>query len=85
MTARDNLVTTLMNLFARTRNGHMDAHRAEAERLVDEALNEKAYVLSEIIADDSWSRRDRWGRYEREEYEAGMRRAAELIEPEVTS
>jgi dihydroxyacetone kinase len=79
MTARDTLVTSLTNLFARTRNGRLDAHRAEAERLVDEAMTETAFTLSETIADDSWSR------YQREEYEAGMRRAAELIQPEVTS
>ncbi|MET7939661.1 hypothetical protein [Streptomyces sp. NPDC005302] len=47
MTARDTLVTTLESLFARTRNGRMDAHRAEAERLVDEALREQAGALSE--------------------------------------
>ncbi|MFG3014326.1 hypothetical protein ACGFZB_28685 [Streptomyces cinerochromogenes] len=40
-TARETLTTTLTNLLARTRNGRMDAHRAEAERLVDEALAEE--------------------------------------------
>jgi hypothetical protein len=47
MTARETLVTTLTNLLARTRNGRMDAHRAEAERLVDEALGEHAHELAE--------------------------------------
>nr|WP_159059621.1 hypothetical protein [Streptomyces antibioticus] len=47
MTARDTLVTTLTNLLARTRNGRMDEHRAEAERLVDEAVKEHAHALTE--------------------------------------
>jgi hypothetical protein len=49
VTARDTLVTTLTNLFARTRNGRMDAHRAEAERLVAEALTEQACGLSDVV------------------------------------
>ncbi|WP_432157784.1 hypothetical protein [Streptomyces sp. bgisy153] len=55
MSARETLTTTLTNLFARTRNGRVDAHRAEAERLVDEVLNEQARDLSDglyHIADD---------------------------------
>jgi hypothetical protein len=42
MTARETLVATLTNLFARTRIGHFDVHRVEAERLVDDALKEQA-------------------------------------------
>ncbi|MFB7114062.1 hypothetical protein [Streptomyces sp. NPDC056291] len=47
MSARETLVTTLTNLFARTRVGRMDAHRADAEKLVDDALRESAHALSE--------------------------------------
>ncbi|MER7922155.1 hypothetical protein ABTY96_03290 [Streptomyces sp. NPDC096057] len=39
-TARETLVDTLTNLLARTRNGRMDTHRAEAKRMVDEAFKE---------------------------------------------
>lgn len=42
----------------------------------------RAEVLREAadaIEADSWSRRDRWGRYEREEREAGMCDAAALL------
>jgi hypothetical protein len=46
-------------------------------------LDDHADYLAEKLTDDSWSRRDHWGRYEREEYEAGMRKAADLIAPEV--
>ncbi|GAB1326947.1 hypothetical protein [Streptomyces sennicomposti] len=42
MTARETLVTTLTNLLALSRRGRMDAHRAEAERLVDDVLHEAA-------------------------------------------
>lgn len=45
--ARETLTTTLTNLLARTRNGRMDAHRAEAERLVDAVLTEHAHGLAE--------------------------------------
>lgn len=47
MTARDTLVTTLESLFARTRNGRMDEHQAEAERLVDEAVKEHVHAKAE--------------------------------------
>ncbi|HLL34198.1 MAG TPA: hypothetical protein VK545_09965 [Streptomyces sp.] len=50
--ARETLTTTLTNLLARTRNGRMDAHRAEAERLVEEALKEHAHELAEEIRRD---------------------------------
>ncbi len=40
MTARETLTTTLTHLFAASRRGRMDLHRAEAERLVDEVLKE---------------------------------------------
>jgi hypothetical protein len=46
VTARETLVTTLTNLLAVARNGRMDAHHAEAERLVDEALKEHAHELA---------------------------------------
>lgn len=42
MTAYDTLVTTLTNLLAVSRRGRMDAHRAEAERMVDDVLHEAA-------------------------------------------
>lgn len=38
--AKETLVSTLTNSLALTRVGRLDAHRKEAERLVDEALNE---------------------------------------------
>ena len=49
MTKRETLVRTLTNALAVTRVGRMDAHRAEAERLVDEALKEHAHELAERI------------------------------------
>lgn len=49
MTARETLTTTLTNLLARTRNGRTDAHRAEAERLVGEALQEHRSDLAEAV------------------------------------
>ncbi|MEU3285599.1 hypothetical protein [Streptomyces longwoodensis] len=45
MTARETLVTTLTSLLAVSRRGRMDAHRAEAERLVDEAFHESTARL----------------------------------------
>ncbi|MEV5319143.1 hypothetical protein AB0K92_16060 [Streptomyces sp. NPDC052687] len=65
--ARETLTTTLTNLLARTRNGRMDAHRAEAERLVDEALKEHAHELAEVVR-----------YFDRHPYEV-----ADLIDPEV--
>lgn len=47
MSARETLTTTLTHLFAASRRGRMDVHRAEAERLVDEALSEHAHALAE--------------------------------------
>ena len=84
MTARETLTTTLTNLLARTRNGRMDAHRAEAERLVDEALSEHAHGLAEE------SRRFVGPRaYPGESefitrYVAGWHHAIDRIDPEVT-
>ncbi|MFE0326310.1 hypothetical protein ACFW08_05775 [Streptomyces sp. NPDC058960] len=49
MSARETLTTTLTNLLARTRTGRMDAHRAEAERMVDEALKEHAQRSGEAF------------------------------------
>lgn len=42
MSAKETLVATLTNCLAVTRVGRMDAHRKEAERLVDEVLHEEA-------------------------------------------
>lgn len=84
MSAVERLVTALASSWATSGRGPYSKHEARARELVDDALYEHAETLADIITDDSWSRRDRWGRYEREEYEAGMRRAAELIIPEVT-
>lgn len=50
----------------------LDAYRAEVR---SDAFREAA----DAVEDDSWSRRDRWGRYEREEYEAGVRHASNLV------
>lgn len=36
--------------------------------------------VAQAISADSWSRRDRWGRYEKEEFESGMHRAEVLAE-----
>lgn len=56
MTARGDLIGTLTNLYARTRNGRMDAHKAEAERLVDAVLHEAAERLRRLVthAEDPW-------------------------------
>lgn len=81
MTARDTLVTTLTHLFAASRRGRMDAHRAEAERLVDEVLKEAAHEAAERIRLHDW-----------DEGCAGVgccadtpQEAADLIDPEVSS
>ncbi|WP_405620278.1 hypothetical protein [Streptomyces sp. NBC_00076] len=49
MSARETLTTTLTNLLARTRNGRLDAHWREAERLVSEALKEHAHELADSV------------------------------------
>jgi hypothetical protein len=51
VTARETLVTTLTSLLAVSRRGRMDAHRAEAERLFEEAMREIARVLSEGLVE----------------------------------
>jgi hypothetical protein len=51
MSARATLITTLTSLLAVSRRGRMDAHRAEAERLFEEALRETARVLSEGLVE----------------------------------
>lgn len=85
MSARDNLVATLESLLARTRNGRMDAHRAEAERLVDDALNERAHELAEE-ARKFVGPRAYPGEPERvTRYVAGWHHATDRIDPEVTS
>lgn len=52
-------------------NELLDAYRAEVLR-----------EAAEKILDDSWSRRNWWGEYENEDREAGMRDAADLIDPD---
>jgi hypothetical protein len=47
--ARETLVATLTAYFALSRMGRLDAHRAEAERLVDAVLKEHARTLAETI------------------------------------
>lgn len=42
MSAKETLVSTLTNALSVSRVGRLDAHRKEAERLVDEALKEEA-------------------------------------------
>lgn len=51
---------------------------------VADLLDAYAHELAEKIRGDSWSRRDRWGRYEREDYEAGQCHGADLIDPEAS-
>ena len=71
-----------------------DATPAEVDRHLRRILAEDTYLryqqaiggaavreAAQDIADDSWSRRDSFGRYEREEYEVGMRRDSGLIDP----
>lgn len=54
----------------------------EGMELPDKLLVERDAKLIESVAkmigDDSWARRDRWGRYEDEEFESGMRKAETL-------
>ena len=80
MTARETLTTTLTNLLARTRNGHMDAHRAEAERLVAEVLDEQANGLAEKIRRET-ARRNLIREEHAEAWEAGLHRGADVITP----
>ncbi|MET9816891.1 hypothetical protein [Streptomyces sp. NPDC006355] len=54
MTAVETLVNTLTNSLAVTRVGRMDDIRKEAERLVDEALREKAFRLSDRVLEEAW-------------------------------
>jgi hypothetical protein len=68
MSARERLVTALTNLLATSRRGRMDAHRAEAERLVEEALKEQAHELAEVV------------RY----FDRHPSEVADLIDPEVS-
>jgi hypothetical protein len=59
-----------------------DMDRLGWVRYTPQTADGRAEVLREaadLVADDSWSRRDDFGRYEREEYEAGMRHAADLL------
>lgn len=97
MTARETLTTTLTNLLARTRNGRMDAHRAEAERLVDAVLHEAAEAVRafSLYADGqvTWHRHVLYGyagqSFEAQEEldhltEAIVRVLAGHIDPEVT-
>ncbi|WP_435613276.1 hypothetical protein [Streptomyces sp. bgisy159] len=76
--ARGTLVTTLTNLLAVSRRGRMDAHRAEAERLVDEVLKEYAHALADKLRDEAWP-------HERDERENELiYKLADLIDPEAT-
>jgi hypothetical protein len=63
MTARETLVTTLTHLFAASRRGRMDSHRAEAERLVDAALRERAHELANQIRAHARTLPDPYGPY----------------------
>ncbi|MFD5161025.1 hypothetical protein ACFWMJ_23600 [Streptomyces hawaiiensis] len=77
MSARETLTTTLTNLLARTRSGRMDAHRAEAERLVEEALREGAHGLAERI------RNSKRLRDHTDDHMGDCNEAADEIDPEV--
>lgn len=95
--ARETLVTTLTNLLARTRNGRMDEHRTEAERLVDDVLHEAAEAQRAlpVYADGraTWHRHVLYG-YAGESFKAQeeldgltesiVRVLADHIDPEVT-
>jgi hypothetical protein len=84
MSAHETLVTTLTNLLAVSRRGRMDAHRTEAERLVDAVLHEAA----EEIRENTRARLTRvtsvhgadWGRT----WAYGRECAADLVDPEVS-
>jgi hypothetical protein len=71
-----------------------DASPAEVDQHLRRILAEDTYLryqqaiggaavheAAKDITNDSWSRRDQFGRYEREDYEAGMRKASELVDP----
>ncbi|MEU6614455.1 hypothetical protein [Streptomyces parvus] len=61
--------------------GYPDARIEWADQQPAPVAN-RAAVLDEAadaIESDSWSRRDRWGRYEREEFEAGLCAGAVLL------
>lgn len=86
VSAHETLVITLTNLLARTRNGRMDEHQAEAERLVDEALKERAHGLAEEMRGlmgprvlPSGAQPEHVARYV-----AGWHDGADHIDPEVT-
>jgi hypothetical protein len=83
MSARETLTTTLTNLLSRARNGHMDAHRAEAERMVAEVLSEHAHGLADE-AREFVGPRVYPGESERiTRYVAGWHDAIDRIDPEV--
>jgi hypothetical protein len=75
MSARERLVTALTNLLATSRRGRMDAHRAEAERLVDAALHEAAERIrtSKRLRDYT------------DDHMSDCNAAADYIDPEVSS
>ncbi|MFC4506600.1 MULTISPECIES: hypothetical protein [Streptomyces] len=74
--------------------GRFDATPVQVDQHLRRILAEDTYLryqqaiggaavreAAQDITDDSWSRRNPFGRYEREEYEAGMRKASELVDP----
>ncbi|MFD9442139.1 hypothetical protein [Streptomyces sp. NPDC060001] len=79
--AREILTTTLTHLFAASRRGRMDSHRAEAERLVEEALKEHSHELAEEIR--AWVADDPSGDSRASEYGSSepALNAADLIDP----
>jgi hypothetical protein len=78
--ARDTLVQTLTNALAVTRVGRLDTIRAEAERLVDEALKEHAHEL----AKKQHATAREYEATQSEDFVAGMQVGADLVDPEVT-
>jgi hypothetical protein len=83
VTARESLTTTLANLLSRTRNGRMDAHRAEAERLVSEVLDEYAHALAEEAREFVGPRAYPGEAEPITRYVAGWHDAIDRIDPEV--
>jgi hypothetical protein len=55
-------------------------YKDETEKVLAEHDATVIEGVAEKIGDDTWSRRDKWGRYEREEYEAGVRHAEEFTQ-----
>ncbi|MEU1200139.1 hypothetical protein ABZ446_28490 [Streptomyces sp. NPDC005813] len=84
MSARETLVTTLENAFARIELGRVDRHRAKAEEIVDAALNERAHEAAEELRTFVGPRAYPGEPEHVTQYVAGWHDAADRIDPEVT-